>query len=84
MHSILCFWLTSSAGEVVEEIQLPTPYLYSPTFGGRDHDTLFVPTGSIGAHFNAAAFGGTLPKPAGDLFMIRGIKDGKTVRHPQL
>lgn len=59
---------------VVDKINLPTPYITAPMFGGPDHDILFASSAILPVNFFTGEIGEPLEQsPAGDLFMIRGL-----------
>lgn len=62
------------AGCIVQTVDLPTPYIAAPTFGGPNLDTLFVTTANLPVDFFSGQIGAPLREPpAGNLFMIRGL-----------
>lgn len=59
---------------VVEEIELPTPYINAPQFGGPNNDILFVPSATLPFDVVTSETGDPITDaPAGDLFIIRGL-----------
>lgn len=62
------------AGRIVETVNLPTPYVAAPTFGGPNLDILFVTTANLPVNFFTGQIGDPIRQPpAGNLFMIRGL-----------
>lgn len=62
---------------------MPTPLVAVPSFGGPDHDILFVATGSEVYDFYTNVVGETLDDgSAGNLFVLPGLGSGKPPRLP--
>lgn len=60
---------------VVDTIELPTPYINSPTFGGPNYDVLFVTSANLPVDFiTSETFEPLRTPPAGNLFKIRGLQ----------
>lgn len=60
---------------VIDSIELPTPYITKPTFGGPDNDILLVTSANLPIDFLTSERSEPLrTKPAGNLFIIRGLQ----------
>lgn len=54
-------------------IELPTPLITTPRFGGPDGDILFVASAALHVNYYTGDMGETLEYPAGSLFIIHGL-----------
>lgn len=57
----------------MSRIELPTPLINTPAFGGPKHDILFVTSAAKLVNYYTGEMGDTLESPAGSLFIIRGL-----------
>lgn len=65
------------AKAIVRTIELPTPLVTAPCFGGDNLDTLFVTTANLPLNFFTTESGTPIREPpAGNLFMIHGVGKG--------
>lgn len=72
-----------STGEIIERIQMPTPYIVSNTFGGCGMDKLFVLTASLDADITTGKPTDVIvPAPGGSLIVVHGLGKGQSVRKP--
>lgn len=69
---------------MIDEYELPTPGICSPTFGGPHHDILYVVSATLDIDFDAGAIRGRLQRPAGNLFALRGLHKGFAARKPRV
>lgn len=59
---------------MIDQIDLPTPLVLAPIFGGPNKDILFVATGTQPIDFDDNQFGEQRQDAeSGDLFMVEGL-----------